>query len=438
MAKQVSRLTDRAVRAIPANSRDAVYWDGELTGFGVRVRASGRKTWVFQTRVRGRLRWFTLGRCGAPGTGNKGTGGMGADDARAQAQGLAALAKQGIDPREGLNGRGDEQEDGQEDGQGDARGEEQGEPSVADLGRRFLEDYVPLHCKPRTQAHYRRMVEKFIVPGLGDMAAAEVRRKHAAELHHSLRATPYQANRMLGVLSKMFTLAEVWGWRPDGTNPCRHIRQYKEHKRERFLSPEEMARLGAALRAAEEEMPSAVAAIRLLLLTGCRMSEIRDLRWEHVTADAIELPDAKTGGRAVPLSPEARAVLAALPREAGNPWVFPGRFPGTHRANLQRPWEIIRGRAGLDDVRIHDLRHSFASRALALGESLTMIGKLLGHTQVQTTARYAHLARNSIQNAAARIADSIGDSLDDRLDGRLDKRGGSPDAARPARPADIP
>ncbi len=401
MAKRISRLTDRTAGAIPANNGDTVYWDAELTGFGLRVRASGRKTWVFQTRVRGRLRWFTLGPCGAPHSGKTGSGSMGADEARRQAQRLAALAKQGIDPRGGPEGQGVGQEEGQE-------------PSVADLGRRFLEDYVPVHCKPRTQAHYRRMVEKLIVPALGDMPAGEARRKDVAELHHALRATPYQANRMLGVLSKMFTLAEVWGWRPDGTNPCRHVKQYKEHKRERFLSPEEMARLGAVLRAAESEMPSAVAAIRLLLLTGCRMGEICSLRWEHVAADEIELPDAKTGSRSVPLSPEARAVLASLPRTAGSPFVFPGRFPGAHRANLQRPWSILRHRAGLDDVRIHDLRHSFASRALALGESLTMIGKLLGHTQVQTTARYAHLARNSIQNAAARIADSIGDSLNER------------------------
>ena len=388
MAIRMSKLTDRAVGAIPANDSDAVYWDGELTGFGVRVRASGRKTWVLQTRVRGRLRWFTLGHYGAPGIEN-----LGADEARARARQLLALAKRGIDPRENPDG------------------DRAPSPSVAALGQRFLEDYVPAHCKPGTQAHYRRMVEKFIVPALGDMPAGDVQRKDAAELHHSLRATPYQANRMLGVLSKMFTLAEIWGWRPDGSNPCRHIRQYKEHKRERFLSPEEMARLGTVLRAAEAEMPAAVAAVRLLLLTGCRKSEISDLRWEHVTADAIELPDAKTGGRAVPLGPGARAVLDSIPRTAGCPWVFPGRFPGTHRVDLQGPWKIIRKRAGLEDVRIHDLRHTFALQALALGESLTMIGKLLGHTQVQTTARYAHLARNSIQNAAARITDSIGDSI---------------------------
>ena len=141
------------------------------------------------------------------------------------------------------------------------------------------------------------------------------------------------------------------------------------------------------------------------------MSEIRDLRWDYVKNDCIELPDAKTGGRVVPLGPEASAVLSAIPRDEDNPWVIAGRLPGSHLTDLQRPWRRIRKQAGLEGVRIHDLRHSFASRALALGESLTMIGKLLGHTQVQTTARYAHLARDSIQTAAARITGSIGGNL---------------------------
>ena len=226
-----------------------------------------------------------------------------------------------------------------------------------------------------------------------------------------MRHKPYQANRTLAVLSKMFSLAEVWGWRADGSNPCRHVKRYKERARERFLSPEETDRLGAVLKEAEKEMPSAVAAFRLLLLTGCRLSEIQTLRWEHVKPDCIELPDSKTGGRVVPLGPEARDVLAALPRDDDNPWVIAGRLQGSHLTDLQHPWRRIRKRAGLEDVRIHDLRHSYASRALALGESLTMIGKLLGHTQAQTTARYAHLARDSVQNAAARITESIGSNL---------------------------
>ena len=146
------------------------------------------------------------------------------------------------------------------------------------------------------------------------------------------------------------------------------------------------------------------------MLTGCRRNEIVTLRWEDVDLEAgeLRLPDGKTGARLVPLSPTAAEVLSRLPRRTDNPWVIPGSKPGAHLADLQPPWERVRKCAGLDDVRIHDLRHSFASRALALGESLPMIGKLLGHTQVETTARYAHLARDSVKASASRIAGSIG------------------------------
>ena len=382
MVNRIPRITKRSVDAVKPDGTDTVYWDGELTGFGLRVRRSGRKVFVVQTRVSGKLRWFTIGAHGA----------VSPEHARAEALEILSLAKKGIDPR-------------------DAHSKRQAEPSMADLGRRFLKDYVSVHCKPSTQQEYRRSVRLFIDPVIGEMRVSEVQRKDIAALHHGLRDKPYQANRTLGVLSKIFNMAEVWGWRQDGSNPCRHVKRYKEHQRERFLSEEETARLGEVLREAEEEMPSAVAAFRLLLLTGCRMSEIRDLRWEHVKEDCIELPDAKTGGRVVPLGPEARALLSAIPREDDNPWVIAGKLPGSHLTDLQRPWRRIRKRAGLEDVRIHDLRHSFASRALALGESLTMIGKLLGHTQVQTTARYAHLARDSMQTAASRITESIGGNL---------------------------
>lgn len=402
MANRISKLTKRSVEAIGPVDSDTVYWDGDLTGFGIRVRASGRKTYVVQTRIRGKLRWFTIGRHGL----------VTAEQARAQALELLSLAMRGIDPREAA----------------ETASRDKAPPTVTDLGRRFIEEYIPSHCKPNTQVHYRRMVERFVIPAIGEHQVAEVERKDIAELHFSMRETPYQANRALGVISKMFTLAEVWGWRTDGTNPSRHIKPYKERKRERFLSDEETARLGEVLRKAEREMPSAVAAFRLLLLTGCRMSEIQTLRWEYIKQDHIELPDSKTGARVVPVGPDARAVLASIQREPDNPWVVAGRFPGSHIGNLQRPWTIIRERAGLEDVRIHDLRHSFASRALALGESLSMIGKLLGHTQVQTTARYAHLAREAIQNAATRIAGSIGDTL---LDGiRADDRNQDAKSAR--------
>ena len=178
----------------------------------------------------------------------------------------------------------------------------------------------------------------FIDPAVTELRVSEVWRRDVAALHHGLRDKPYQANRTLGVLSKMFSLAEVWGWRPDGSNPCRHVKRYKEHKRERLLSEAETERLGEILREAEGEMPSAVAAFRLLLLTSCRMSEIRDLRWEHVRENCIKLPDAKTGGRAVPLGPEERAVrAAAIPPRGRQSLGIAGHLPGSHLTDLQRP-----------------------------------------------------------------------------------------------------
>ena len=382
MANRIPKLTKRTVDALKPADKDTVYWERELTGFGVRVRKSGRKHYVVQTRLNGRLRWFTIGQHG-PFT---------PDDARTEALQILASARKGIDPRVTST-------------------KLPSAPVMTDLSKRFLEEYVLSHCKPNTRAEYGRCIKVSIDPVIGRRKVSEVVRGDIAKLHHAMRDRPYQANRTLAVLSKMFSMAEVWGWRADGSNPCRHVKRYKEFARERFLTPEETDRLGTVLREAEHDMPAAVTAFRLLLLTGCRLSEIRTLRWEQVKADVIDLPDAKTGGRVVPLGPEARVVLAAIPRAADNPWVIAGRRSGAPLSDLHGPWRVIRKRAGLEDVRIHDLRHSFASRALALGESLTMIGKLLGHAKVQTTARYAHLARDSMQTAAAKVTESIGGNL---------------------------
>jgi len=238
-----------------------------------------------------------------------------------------------------------------------------------------------------------------------------------ASLHYSLHETPTMANKVLDLLSRLFVMADGWGIAPESGNPCRFVRKYKEERRERFLSEAEFRRLGQVLDAVAAEgkvHTSAVAAFRLLMLTGCRRNEILTLRWEDVDLDVgeLRLRDAKSGPRAVALSPPARRVLATLPRLPDNPWVIAGVKPGARLSNLNNAWLVIRARAGLDDVRIHDLRHSFASRALALGESLPMIGKLLGHRKVQTTARYAHLARDSVKASAARIAESLRTDLE--------------------------
>ena len=178
------------------------------------------------------------------------------------------------------------------------------------------------------------------------------------------------------------------------------------------MNAEEFTRLGRVLDeilADGSEARSAVAAIRLLMLTGCRLSEIQKLRWEHVDLDAgeLRLPDTKTGAKVVHLGEPAITVLRDIQRQDDNPWVIAGRKERDHLTDLQHPWRRIRTRAGLDDVRIHDLRHSFASGGLLVGEGLPMIGKLLGHTQVQTTARYAHLANDPVKSAANRISSRI-------------------------------
>ena len=380
------RLSVRTVGRLSVEEREAIFWDRDLPGFGVRVYPSGTKTFVVQSRGEGRSRRLTIGRHGA----------ITADEARERAARIIARIKSWDDPAP----------------PGRAR------VTVAELAERYLEEHVAIRCKPGTQVLYRAAIRQYIVPALGETPVSSVRREQVAALHHALRETPYAANRAVHLLARILDVAEDEGLRPRGAgNPCRSIEKFRERPHDRFLSEDELRRLGRVLEAAAGggggASPAAVAAIRLLVLTGCRRSEILGLRWEHVDLEANELrlPDSKTGARLVPLSPAAAEVIADLPRVPGDPWVIPGRKTGAPLRNLQYPWEILRARAGLDDVRIHDLRHSFASRALALGESLSMIGELLGHRRVRTTARYAHLALDSVKTSASRVADSIESDL---------------------------
>ena len=379
-------LSKRIVDRLAVDDKDAVFWDRELPGFGLRVYPSGAKVYVVQTRCAGRSKRVTVGRHGD----------FSPDQARKEAARIIARIKAGETP---------------------VPVAPKADPTMSELAERYQREHVAMRCRPATVAHYGVMLAKHIVPALGKLNVAEVERKHILALHYALREKPTVANRALEMLVKMFNLAEAWELRPPGKNPCRFVRRYKvQAQHERFLTAEELGRLGRALDAAPAERIASrhgAAAIRLLVLTGCRRNEILGLRWEDVDFDAgeLRLRDTKTGARVVPLTPPAAEVLEDLPRVPGNPWVFPGRKRGTHQRNINDAWDRIRKRAGLDGVRLHDLRHSFASRALAMGESLSMIGKLLGHTQVQTTARYAHLARDSVKASTAKVAESIGASI---------------------------
>lgn len=379
------RLTKRVVEALQPSEKDYIIFDSEISGFGVRVLPSGRKTYLVQYRSGGRTRRVKIGK----------HGNVTADEARTKARELLGAVAKGDNPAEQIS-------------------DHRGSPTIGTVCERFYREHVKERCKPSTQSEYRRAIDLFIKPVLGAFKVIDVQRPDISALHHKHRDKPYQANRTLGVLSKMFNLCEIWGIRPDGSNPCRHVAKYKEEKRERFLSGNELARLGEVLSQCEangSETAHVVAAFRLLVLTGCRLGEIQTLKWQYVQDGYLMLPDSKTGKRRITLSPSAQAVLDSLERVAGNPHVVAGEKTGQHLTDLQRPWRRIRARAGLEGVRIHDLRHTFASNAVMQGQPLPIVAKLLGHTQIQTTMRYAHLADDSVREAATSVSKSLSRSL---------------------------
>ena len=367
---------------LKAEGKDAIFWDRDLAGFGVRVHTTGRKLYIVQSRGPAGLKRVTLGRVGNDPI----------DKHRREAAVVIDRIKRGEDP---------------------FPPEPAPEPTVANLADRFLEKFVAVRCKPNTAKNYRQTIRHQILPALGTKALKDVGPEDVTALHHELRDRPAAANQAVWVLSKMFALAENWGMVPPGRRPTRHVRQYRDTSRERFLTPEEYRHLGATLTKLEAEgsmMPSAVAAIRLLMLTGCRSDEILTLKWDDVdrTARVLRLRDSKTGPRMAPLTRPVLKVLDGIERAEGNPWVLRGAKPDSRLACLSWHWRRIKQETGLRDVRVHDLRHSYASRALALGEGLPVIGRLLGHVRVSTTAKYAHLMRDAEKTAAARTGDSIG------------------------------
>jgi integrase len=383
----MAKLTKRAVDALEPAAKDYFVWDSQIAGFGLRVMPSGAKTYQAQYRKGGRTRRVSVGRHGK----------ITVEEARKLAKEIMGQVAKGENPAEDIS-------------------QHRKAPTVAALCERFFEAHAKERCKPSTQKEYRRAIDLFIVPAIGSFKVVDVERRDIAELHHRFRDKPYQANRTLGVLSKMFNLAEIWGLRPDGSNPCRHVPKYREVKRERYLNQNELQRLGHVLSEVERdgtETPFVVAAFRLLLLTGCRLGEIQTLKWDYITDTGMELPDTKTGARRIPLPQPARDVLTHLPRSPGNPYVIEGKIAGKYATDLQHPWRRIRARAGLAGVRIHDLRHTYASNAVSSGMPIQMVGRLLGHSQIQTTMRYAHLADDPIRQAAeenaARLGSIVGD-----------------------------
>jgi integrase len=403
------KITKKLVTSIQPNGKRFEVFDAELPGFSLRVTAAGVKTFAVSYRAgpgRGApKRRITLGRYG-PVT---------PDAAREEARQILAAVARGEDPAED-------------------RDRDKAAPTLGDLAVEWLED-VKARRKPRTLESYTWLWNDCIKPALGKYRVQDVTTQHVAAMHRKLRPTPYKANRALAVVGVLFTYAERQGLRPKHSNPAHELAPYPERSRERYLTPDEFTRLLAVLERAEREgvppapnrtkpaatgatakhrpksadtlkpaNPWAIAAIRFLALTGWREREALSLRWADIdlARNVALLPDTKTGRSPRPVGAAAVALLDSLPR-AGQ-YVFPGRKPKSHLTEINRVWYAVRHAARLDDVRLHDLRHSFASVIASAGGSLLFIAKLLGHKDHTSAAKYSHLLDDPVRA----IADAAG------------------------------
>lgn len=429
MAKSTTKITKRTVDNIKSNGADFYVFDSEQRGFGVRVRKSGAMSYIVRYRAgKGRdapVRRFTIAAIGK----------VTPDEARAIAKGILADVAKDIDPAR-------------------ERAEARAAATFASLADDFLAHIEALR-KPNTLAQYRHMLQTYAVPAFGTRKAAAVTPSDVAALHLSLRSKGTTANRVRDVISSMYGWAIKGKILPKMDNPATGIEKFREAKRERYLSTEEIQRLGAAIREAEtvgipwEPDPNkrmkhapkpenrrvridatVAAALRLFILTGARLREILHLTWEMVDLERglLLLPDSKTGQKAIVLNAPAQMILSELPRV--DRFVIPGKartlpdgsMESRPRSDLKRPWSLVRKRAGLDAsaenpalrVRIHDLRHTHASIGVGANLGLPIIGKLLGHTQARTTERYAHLEADPLRKASDAIGRRIIEALGDK------------------------
>ncbi|MFZ4808096.1 MAG: tyrosine-type recombinase/integrase [Hyphomicrobiaceae bacterium] len=388
-------FTIRWVEALkPTKAGDEYWWDDRMPGFGLRLGASGSRTFVAQARHRGAgtQRRVTLGRYGV----------VTLDQARDKARKHLAAAAEGRDIV------------------GEVLAAKKVEDARLTLSA-LADKWLALHVRPkraeRTAYDYEKVLRLYLRPAMGEKRVDEISRAEVLELHNDMSATPKVADYAIVVAKAAVNFGLKNDLLPKGMpNPFAGVELYGGEGRERFLSASEVERLGdaiTALQASGDLSPWSAAALRLLVFTGCRKGEILGLRWAWVSFDqgALLLPTSKTGKRRVELSPPAIEVLKAVPRVEGNEFVIVGQRPGTHMQSLMVPWRRVCAHAGISDCRVHDLRHSFASFAAADGLSLPMIGKLLGHTVPATTARYAHLADEAKKRANDVIGMRLGELM---------------------------
>lgn len=410
-----AKLTKKTVDMSAPAERPYIVYDADLKGFGLKVMPSGSKAWIIEYRpgAGGRgvsPKRVTLGRVGI----------LTPDEARGKARDELAKARLGEDI-------------------GTARKKERDTPTLAALAARYLEEEVKPTKAKATHALYAIHFDKHLSPVMGTKKVSRITEADVMKFHRDLGARkPATANRVVATLSGLYGWAAKQKIVAKGFNPCVGLEKFREDGRERYLTMDELQRLGATLRLAETEgLPWSVdmtkpkakhnrkpekqrvitshfvtSAIRLLLFTGCRLREILHLRWEEVDFERgmLFLPKSKTGRKVVVLNAPALAVIGGLAR-AGK-FVIASANPEKPRADLHKPWASITAHAGLEKLRIHDLRHSFASIGAGGGIGIPIIGKLLGQTQASTTARYAHLDADPVKRASEKIAGAIAAALD--------------------------
>ncbi len=394
-AKITKRRADVARDQAMAVGRPIVLFDTGQPGFVLKASPTGNRTYQFRYRMGGRntpLRTYTIARHGD----------MTPEQARRQAQALLGDVRQGIDPAAQKLKR---------------AAEARGALTLAQVAADFMDVHVRAKRKSSTVAEYERLLRTLILPSFGARRLGDISSGDIERWHYGKRATPYQANRALAVLSKLMSWGGSRGYR-QGDNPCRPVERFKELPRKRYLSPTEIAQIGGAIRELESGeglSPHVAALFRVLLLTGMRKDELRLLEWRRVdlirVVIVLEDRDAKGGARDVPLSAPVMQILSSLPRLAGNDFVFVGNRVGRPVVNVSKPWARVLKAAGIDRARIHDLRHTAASVGVAAGVSLTLIGGVLGHKSHQTTARYAHLSDDPVRASSEAIAARIDKAL---------------------------
>ena len=379
------KLTKQIIGSAKVQEREIIIWDSEVPGLGLRVTPGGAKSFVLKTRIGGGrsapIKKPTLGKVGD----------LTLDQAKAKARAWKALAADGVDP---------------------TRHKDEVGRTVADLCAEYLEVHAP---RKRSSGDDKAKIEQHILPRLGRRLIRDVSFSDIERLHRLMKKTPYAANRTVALLSKMFSLAIKWEW--TDRNPATGIERYPEERRDRFLSPEEIGRLSAALSRLVEmaarpgEARKVADALRLLMLTGARRSEVLSATWAmfDLEAGVWTKPSSHTKQKKehrVPLSPPAIQLLREIKdRGVDSEFVFPSRprSKHPHLTELKTAWAKVCKLADLEGVRIHDLRHTFASILVSGGATLPLIGALLGHTQAQTTQRYAHLADDPLREATTRV-----------------------------------